>query len=414
MNYELEERPTWRWWVTPKPLEDKAIHRWYVFPHSFTSELVHALSEEWGLGSKDHILDPFVGAGTTILAAKEKGVPASGYDLSPLAVSIARAKIEDYSVPRLEKAWQVLKWHLDPARWNGASRTYPNLVCKALPGRLLGAFDAIARRIDCLPYSAAEQDFFRLALFASLPHYSRAVATGGWLKWVDRRTSVKSLPSVLTRRVEDMLADLRLARLPSGAHWRVELADARQLPDHDSTYSAVITSPPYPNRHDYTRVFGVELMFGFFNWEETRKLRYQSFHSHPEARPERPQANGYVQPKALTRVIRRLKEKGSDRRILRMLEGYFLDMYLCLREVKRVCHRDARIAFVVGNAQYCGEPIFVDELTAEAGEQAGLTCEKLLVTRYRGNSAQQMGKYRRNPSRESLVIFRKLKSASTS
>jgi hypothetical protein len=50
-------------------------------------------------------------------------------------------------------------------------------------------------------------------------------------------------------------------------------------------------------------------------------------------------------------------------------------------------------------------PITVDELTAEVGEQAGLKCEKLLVARYRGNSAQQMGKHGRNPSRESVVVF---------
>jgi hypothetical protein len=38
-----------------------------VFPHSFTSELVHALIKEWDLASHDHIVDPFVGAGTTLL-----------------------------------------------------------------------------------------------------------------------------------------------------------------------------------------------------------------------------------------------------------------------------------------------------------------------------------------------------------
>jgi len=93
-----------------------------------------------------------------------------------------------------------------------------------------------------------------------------------------------------------------------------------------------------------------------------------------------------------------------------MVEGYFLDMYLCLREIRRVCRAGAKIACVVGNAQYCGEPILVDELTAEVGEQAGLTCKKIVVVRWRGNSAQQMGRYGRRPSRESIVIFRNSKS----
>jgi site-specific DNA-methyltransferase (cytosine-N4-specific) len=405
-KYTIEERLSWRGWVTPKPLEDKPIHRWYVFPHSFSSELVHKLIEEWNLGPKDHILDPFAGAGTTILAAKERGVPASGYDLSPLAVLAARTKVTNYNVSRIEKAWKSLEKTLDPAQWNGVSRPYPKLVEKALPGRLLGGFDTVARHIDYLSCSNTERDFFRLALLTTVPVFSRAVATGGWLKWVKRRNKVTHIPSVLAKRAKIMLDDLHKLKLLRRSWWRVGQADARQLPDENATYSAVISSPPYPNRHDYTRVFGVELMFGLLDWEKTRQLRYQSFHSHPEARPDRPDASHYTLPKSLGRAIMRIREADEDPRISPMLEGYFLDMYLCLREIKRVCRSQAKIALVVGNAQYCGESIPVDELTAEIGEQVGLTCEKILVARYRGNSAQQMGKYGRIPSRESIVVLR--------
>src|SRR4029077_17325932 len=117
-----------------------------------------------------------------------------------------------------------------------------------------------------------------------------------------------------------------------------------------------------------TRVFGIELMFGFLNWSETRRLRYQSMHSHPEGRPERPDSSGYRSPTGLVRAVKRIKDEAKDPRIPRMLEGYFLDMYLSLLEMKRVCLPKARIALVVGNAQYYGEAIRVDELTAEIGE----------------------------------------------
>ena len=88
-----------------------------------------------------------------------------------------------------------------------------------------------------------------------------------------------------------------------------------------------------------------------------------------------------------------------------MLRGYFLDMYLSLREVARVCRRDAKIAFVLGNARYGGKAILVDEFTAELGERAGLAWREIRAVRWRGNSAQQMGKYGRVASRESVVIF---------
>lgn len=406
-QFAVEQKEGWRWWVTPKPLVAKPVHRWYVFPHSFTSELVHALIEDWGLTERDQILDPFAGAGTTLLAAKEKNIPATGYDLSPLAVHTAKVKVANYEVRRLKELWSRLHRRIDPVRWNGASRDYPELVCDALPGKLLGAYDALDRSIADLKASTSERDFFKLALLATIPKYSRAVATGGWLRWVDRRKSPSTLRAVLSERVNLMLQDLEAAHLPRRSSWRAEQADARSLPDNGSTYSAVITSPPYPNRHDYTRVFGVELMFGFLDWEQTRQLRYQSFHSHPEAHPVRPTQNGYRQPTRLARAVGQIRKQEDDPRVIAMIEGYFLDLYLVLREVRRVCKRGARIAFVVGNAQYRGRPILVDELTAEIGEQAGLECQKLLVTRYRGNSAQQMGKHGRRPSRESVVLFRK-------
>lgn len=405
-KYAIEQRDNWRWLVTPKPLANKPLHRWCIFPHSFTSDLVHALIEEWGLTTKDYILDPFAGAGTTVLAAKEKGIPARGYDLSPLAVLAARAKVSNFRISHLEQTWKGFQKHLNPTRWNGPSKDYPSLVQEALPGRLLGAFDTIYRDIGRLHASPAERDFFSLALLSILPRFSRAVATGGWLKWVDKRNGILSLSPALNDRVSLMIDDLRKINMPRTDFWSVDQADARKLPDKNGTYTAVITSPPYPNRHDYTRVFGVELMFGFLDWNETRRLRYQSFHSHPEARPIRPQADDYKRPLKLSRILSRIEKKTKDHRIPKMIEGYFLDMYLCLKETKRVCKPNARIAFVVGNAQYYGEALPVDELTAEVGEQSGLNCEKLLAARFRGNSAQQMGKYGRNPSRESVVVFR--------
>jgi len=406
-RFAVEERNDWRWWVTPKPLLEKPIHRWYIFPHSFTSELVHALIDEWNLTSEDHVLDPFAGAGTTLLAAKEKGIPATGYDLSPLAVFASQVKLANYNLSRLEEAWRYLQENLEPSQWNGAKKSYPELVQKALPGRLLGAFDAIDRDICNIDASESERDFFRLALLTTLPRYSRAVPTGGWLSWVKKRNGISTVRSELSARVGLMLDDLRESHVPRRVRGHVEQADARALPDETNTYSAVITSPPYPNRHDYTRVFGVELMFGFLDWEETRKLRYQSFHSHPEAHPDRPDSTGFRQPIRLSRILEKIRKETNEPRIPEMLAGYFLDMYLCLREVKRVCKRNARAAFVVGNAQYYGQPIPVDELTAELGQQVGLTCEKLIAARFRGNSAQQMGRYGRNPSRESVVVFRR-------
>ena len=42
-------------------------------------------------------------------------------------------------------------------------------------------------------------------------------------------------------------------------------------------------------------------------------------------------------------------------------------MYLCLCEVDRVCRQGAKVALVVGNAQYNGKALLVDEFTQTLG-----------------------------------------------
>lgn len=405
-RYRIEERPEWRWWVTPKLLREKPIHRWCVFPHSFTSELVHGLINEWGLTEKDRILDPFCGAGTTALAAKERGIPSEGSDLSPFAVFTTQVKLANYDPDRLIKTWKAMQKRIDLSKWNGVLRDYPDLVKKALPGNLLGAFDALAHQIASLDCARKDRDFFKMALLATLSDFSRAIPSGGWLEWIDRHVSKRHIPARLAGHVNRMLADLNhQTDKANNKKWTVHCADARQLPAPTGSFSAVITSPPYPNRHDYTRVFGVELMFGFLDWKKTRWLRYQSFESHPEARPERPIFKDYIEPVTLSCALAQLERTNPDPRIPPMLRGYFLDMFLVLREACRVCCYGAPVAVVVGNAQYNGIPFMVDELTAEIGEQARLHCDRIVVTRYRGNSAQQMRDHGRKPSRESIVFF---------
>ena len=401
MKYQTTVQAEWRNWVTPKDAKEKAVHRWYLFPHSFTDDLVHALIDEWDLNGQDRILDPFVGAGTTLLAAKEMGVPSSGYDLSPLAVLISNTKTTTFFRQQLGAAWQTLERTL--RHYTPTGRAYPKLVHKALPDGRLEALDAVAMGIKNINCSSSERDFFRLALISIIPRFSHAVADGGWLRWLNQGASADNVTNFFKEQVEMMLSDVCDIATQGDRYWEACVADARVMPASDAEYSAVITSPPYPNRHDYTRIFGVELMFAFQDWEANRALRYQTFHSHPEARPNRPSTGRYKPPEALEASIRDL----SDKRIQRMLDGYFLDMYLCLCEVARVCRKSAKAAFVVGNAQYDGTAILVDELTAEIGEQAGLTCKEIRAVRWRGNSAQQMGKYGRTAARESIVMFEK-------
>lgn len=404
MAHTISDAIGWDRWVTPRDIRDKPVHRWYVFPHSFTDNLVDTLIAEWGLGVHDRLLDPFVGAGTTLVSSRENAVSARGFDLSPLAVFASNTKVADYCPIQIADSWQALKDKLQNYQPtpDQLRRGYPKLVRDALPDGRLEEIERMLTCFDALVCKVSHRNFFRLILLSLIPEFSQAVANGGWLRWLNSGREARELIDAFATRVEAYLLDVGRESRPTG-EWRAELGDARRLPLKDDQITAVITSPPYPNRHDYSRVFAIELMLCFLDWHGNRKLRYQSFHSHPEARPKRPAVGDYNRPGDLDECI----DAVSDARLRKMLDGYFVDMHLCLREIVRVCKSGARIGMVVGNAQYDGKAIMVDEFTAELGEQVGLICHEIRILRWRGNSAQQMEKYGRRPSRESIVLFRK-------
>jgi site-specific DNA-methyltransferase (cytosine-N4-specific) len=100
-------------------------------------------------------------------------------------------------------------------------------------------------------------------------------------------------------------------------------------------------------------------------------------------------------------------KKLNNPRIPIMIKGYFEDMNLVLKELYKVCRPGARIALVVGNVRFEGELIPVDLLLSELASDVGFGVDKVIITRYKGNSSQQMGKYGRVPVRESVVLWSK-------
>jgi len=145
--------------------------------------------------------------------------------------------------------------------------------------------------------------------------------------------------------------------------------------------------------------------------QELIKLRASAFSSHVEAKSPTVGGNGYTPTDTLRTVLAKVElevREQDKRRIPTMIEGYFEDMRLTLAALYPQVENNGKVAFVLGNVRFSGVMISVDEIVAEIGEQIGFTTDKIIVARYRGNSAQQKAQYGREPARESIIIFDKV------
>lgn len=207
-----------------------------------------------------------------------------------------------------------------------------------------------------------------------------------------------------------MLEDVvKVEWLDDGPPVRACLADARKLPRSSQSVDGLISSPPYANRHDYSRVFHIDLLLLGLAEAQVTKLRHDSIRSHVEAKNPtkvKGRLKEYNMPESLELVLGKLPPD-ADARIKPLLEGYFEDIYLSLIEIERVLRPGGRAAYVVGNVRHAGVMVPVDEILADLAAMAGLGFVEAWILRLRGNSAQQMGHYGRDPARETVVHFTK-------
>lgn len=404
MQVKLVEKLQWGQYVTP--LSDKNIppFNWYSFKHRFGSELVSRIFSEFRLSAGDTVFDPFLGGATTLIKAKLDGYNAVGLDISPLSVFLSNALTSTYNPQSLKKTLKEISHEIDP----GVEIPDVAILRKAFSGQTLKYIYSVRNSINQL--ESQEKDFYLFSLLCMLNNISKAKKSGGFLRITDqRKVSASIAKKMFVEHSEKMINDISLYNF-SGSTTQAKLGDARNYPKgiKNETYDAILTSPPYPNRHDYTRIYELELLVGFIdNNNSLKSLRYDTLRSHVEAK-QRYSSNGYVIPSLLEQKMEELKNQDlNNGQVIPTLYGYFEDMYLCLKEMHRVLKRGKYIGLVVSNVRYAGVIIPVDELLSEIGEQTGLKTKWIYVLRYRGNSSQQMLRHKRTPVRESLIIWEK-------
>lgn len=415
----IKKRFDYRRLVTYVPNKKLPIFNWFPYKEGFSRDLVAGVLNDFNIKPGTYVLDPFGGCGTTALACKQLGYNSIGVDILPIAIFVATVKLktkDDYDLDKLEKAINYIT-----AKELGAPKTslpIIPIINKAFPKQtqkeLLFYKETILKVKD-----PQIRDFLLLGLLSILVDVSHTSKDGQYLRIVEK--TIPPVQRVLKQKLETMFSDLQNGAIKEQSSIferakkkdiklgdaKIVPGDARKLDLPSNKFSAVITSPPYLNRYDYSRIYALELGLNFVqNAEDLKRIRHELLRSHIEVRPA---PTDDVQIPALLEILENLNNKElNNPRIPIMIKGYFEDMKLSIEEMYRVCKKGAIVALVVGNVRFEGEIVPVDLILTEVAKKTGFEPVDIWATRFKGNSSQQMGKYGRVPVRESIAFWKKI------
>ena len=409
--------------VTFKPNKKKAIHNWYQYTQGFSSALVEFLLEELKIKKMDTIVDPFSGCGTTILVCRQRGLKSIGFDVSPLMVWVAKVKISRWNANEIETILKTFKRPNSNYLQNKTESisAFQDYLNKAYSSHILKQITSISGFLSELSIEEKAKDFFMLGMVGIMEQISQIRKHGSHYRFMLNNENVglqklnipvvdpnTNIWPIYWKRLLDMLDDIRDFTFPPKIpSCNVYLRDARDTLLESASIDAVITSPPYLNRNNYISQQKAELaILGLVSTkDEYKKLVQKTFRSHTDSDLENCPHSNFSHVNKILKAIK--LTKGNNPKIPHMIAGYFEDLSSTLRELYRILKPGGVCAFVVGNTRWGGVVAPVDHLLMMMAESWGFCPEKILITRLKGNSPQQMRQFGRIPVRESIVIFRK-------
>jgi hypothetical protein len=405
----LEHRLDWRRLVTYVPNKNLPLYNWFKYKEGFSRELVVQLFREFGLQPGDTVLDPFAGSGTTLLAAKEFGIHALGIDMLPTSVFVAKTKLTDWD--NIDALLQAAL-NLTSTPFHEPKSTLPDVRIINLAFTKETQRELLFFRDEIDTYEPPVREFLMLGLLTILESVSSASKDGQFLRLVEKDLPPvrDSLRAALTQMIHD-LSEIRMFGLWPRKNARTLMAqgDARELclpKKYLGNVSAVITSPPYLNRYDYSRIYALELcLFCVKSHQDMVNVRHSLLRSHVESKEHK---GKQILLPALDEVLQEVRSRPlNNERLPIMIQAYFEDMNLVIRNIASYLKSGGRAALVVANAQFNGESVPTDLMLCELADQQGMSTETIIVTRYKGNSSQQMAVYGRRPVRETILFWRK-------
>ncbi len=381
------------------------IHRWYRLTPSFSPQLANDIADHFALDSDDFVLDPFSGVGTVPLCMKYRGIPACSVELNPYLHFVGTVKTRDYTdlaaiestfrrfnaqyrkslrdVPYQSAPDEYLRENIldippinHPYRWWSAGNL-AQLVCLR---KMVSDFSADAIYLDLV----------KMAVLGILIPVSNAKHNHVSLTFAKTPLPTVDVADLLEEQFKILLSDVKAVFRKPTSQVTIFQGNSKELskvlPKRPKV-SAIITSPPYPNRFSYARETRPHLFFFDFiesatavgqletdaiggTWGKATSVLSQGIS------PQNDLIKELLDP-----YLHGIHSNGNL--MASYVVKYFNNLFDHAGEIAKVCRTHARLAYVIGNSKFYDHPLPSDEILASIFGHFGFRLEGIEKMRKR-------------------------------
>jgi DNA modification methylase len=420
------------------------FHNWYNFVLGYSPEFPNYILRRENINSGHLVIDPFMGTGTTLICCKALGIPSKGIDANDFMVDAAKAKLDwDIDVAELRKLAgqlaQTIELELGKFNWFANSDknvqlslfldagnsllNYSHIVENHRPQLLLQKYISdkpfakltiIANLINGAIHDSRIKNIFNLALNATIVPVSNIKYGPGF--GIGKIKDDVDVLTVFLLKLSKIIKDLESVE----AYQRNTLScsvlgDTRFLSSYFEANSAdfMITSPPYPGDHEYTKYTKLELLFrGYastmdeFRVIKKRMLRASTTNLYNEDNDRAPIAHldslNHLTDLIEQRLIQDGASSGFEKLYTKVTWEYFGGMFKALAECYKVLRPGGKIALLVSDSHaFKMVHIQTAKLLQEIGYLVGYSNAEVLLWQLKTSTSH---KYY---NRENILILTK-------
>jgi DNA modification methylase len=396
MNEKFEILNPKRAWNAPTGREG-----WFPYYAGFSADFATTLIRSASLPSDAWVLDPWNGSGTTTSAAASLARSSMGFDLNPVMVIVAKARVlcareKGSLLPLLSDILRkakkldqkvaaddaLLLWFVPSTAkaLRNIERVVQQLLLDPDSYQTIAALD----NLDALSDLCA---FYYTALFRTARQLSSGLNCSNptWRKRPESKGN-RARPSglaifetfrIVTRQMVQSIEESDIVD-SSTSECEIAVGDSQSIPNESQSVDMVITSPPYCTRIDYAVSTAVELaVLGFRHNDHFDKLRRQLIGTTTVAKE--PPAIRFEWGASCARFLDALFKHSSRASATYYFKNhlqYFDAIHRSMREINRVLKRAGSCVLVLQDSYYKELHNDLPKIVIEMAEGIGMDLVK--------------------------------------